>query len=69
MVKVQLGECLDASEVRQNASYIAMKSLSRAALKGTTECYKSSPEKGPDKLWIEIWRHLETHRMGRSDGY
>ena len=56
MLKVRPGDRLDASEVRQNASYIAMKSLFRAALKGIIELYQSSQEQGPDKLWIELWR-------------
>ena len=56
MLKVRPGDRLDASEIRQNASYIAMKSLFRAALKGTIELYQSSQEKSPDSVWTELWK-------------
>ena len=46
----------DASTVRRNASYIALKSLFRAALKGMIGLNQNSSEHGPDSLWYDIWK-------------
>ena len=47
---------LDASTVRRNASYIAIKSLFRAALAGMVQFRRRSSEKDPDNNWMDLWK-------------
>lgn len=47
---------LDASTVRRNASYIAIKSLFRAALTGMVEFRRQLSEVTPDNNWLDLWK-------------
>ncbi len=47
---------LDASTVRRNASYIAIKSLFRAALTGIVEFRHQSSATSPDNNWLDLWK-------------
>ena len=47
---------LDASTVRRNASYIAIKSLFRAALTGMVEFRRQLSEVTPDHNWLDLWK-------------